>query len=91
MTTPQLTKTISTLIALSFFVVALISGLAVENSGVTILTRSIIALVVGQAVGLIVASAARVTIAEYLQQYRDAHPVDETHMNELEARLNSPR
>ena len=60
MNTDATTRTISALIGLSVFVVALVSGLAVENSGVTILTRAVVALVFGHALGTAVAAAGRV-------------------------------
>lgn len=91
MNTDATTRTISALIALSVFVVAVVSGLAVENSGVTILTRALIALACGQALGIAVAAAARVAIREYSQEYRANAPIDEKEMNELEARLAAPR
>lgn len=91
MNTDATTRTISALIGLSVFVVALVSGLAVENSGVTILTRAVVALVFGHALGTAVAAAGRVAIREYSHKYRANMPIDEEEMNELEARLAAPR
>ena len=62
-----------------------------ENSGVTILTRAIVALAFGQALGIAVATVARVAIHEYLAEYRANNPVDESEMNQLEARLSTPQ
>jgi hypothetical protein len=91
LTTQSQTRTISAIIAISVFLVALFSGLAVENSGVIILTRALIALAFGQALGIAVASVARVAIHEYLGEYRALSPADESEMIQLEARLTAPQ
>lgn len=91
MSTQAQTRTISAIIAISIFLIALFSGLVVENSGVTILTRAIVALAFGQALGIAVAAVARAAIHEYLDEYRAMKPVDESEMNQLEARLSAPQ
>lgn len=83
------TRTISALIALSVFIVAVISGLAVENSGTVVLTRALIALACGQALGFVVAITAQVAVREYWRDFAEQRPIDEGEMNELEARLAS--
>ncbi len=65
-------KIISVIVALGAFVVAVVAGLAVENPAWVILTRALIAMLVGQIVGLgageVLAYVRRTHTADYIKR-----------------------
>ncbi|MFI4898267.1 MAG: hypothetical protein ACIARR_10625 [Phycisphaerales bacterium JB059] len=69
------TRTISAVMGLTAFSLALIAGWAVHNPLDTVLTRAIIAMVVCYAVGQVIGWAASLVVREHLAQHRAANPV----------------
>ncbi|RMH13426.1 MAG: hypothetical protein D6695_04025 [Planctomycetota bacterium] len=82
-------KIVAASLGLCGFVVSVISGLAVENMGTSILSRALVVMLVCYWVGMILGTAGRRCIEEFLENYRKQRPVREEEMRALEERLQA--
>ena len=68
--------TIAGLFALSAFAVAILAGLASDNSAQSVLTRALLAMLVCYPIGLAVGMIAFQLVDEHVEAHREAHPTD---------------
>jgi hypothetical protein len=76
-----MTRRIAAQIALLAFACALVAGLIRGNSATTVLSRALLALVAGFAIGQVAALTARVLIRDHLQRRKVA--IDRAHVAAL--------
>ena len=69
------TKIIAASCALTAFAVGILSGLFAGNPADTILLRALLALIVGNLVGMFVGAIGERTIAEAVTTYQKNHPI----------------
>lgn len=77
------TKLISTALALAAFLVAIISGLAADNAGTTILLQAIISMIVCQVLGLAIGGVAERVIREHTDRYKQENPIHKAPAEEV--------
>lgn len=68
-------RVIPTIFALTAFATAVYAGLAAGNTGVVVLSRALVAMVVSHLVGIPIASIASFAITEHAKQYRTKNPI----------------
>ena len=69
------TKVISASCALTAFSVGIMAGLFTGNPAETILARSLVAMLVGYALGIVVGMIGERTVVEGIRQYEKARPI----------------
>ncbi|MBX3322817.1 MAG: hypothetical protein KF757_07480 [Phycisphaeraceae bacterium] len=79
---------IAAMIALAGFVVAILGGLAVDNSGIIVLQRGLLAMAFCYAVGMAIGWSANIAIIEFLEDYRDQRPVRQQEALDLHRELD---
>lgn len=68
-------QVIASCVALGGFAIALVAGIAVDNTAATILSRALGAMVACYLAGLIVAAIAHQAMTENIEQYRRQNPL----------------
>lgn len=71
-------KSIPVSFALTAFVVSVLAGLGVGNSALDVLVRSIIAMVVCYAAGLLASRVLEYIVEEYVVLYKSTRPIEQT-------------
>lgn len=66
---------ISAIVGLAGFVVAVVAGLAADNTASEVLARALVAMFVCNAVGSVVGSIANRTGAQHVEQYKKDTPI----------------
>lgn len=69
------TRMISGIVALAGFVVAVVAGLAAENSASVVLTRALTAMLACNLVGSVIGAIAHRTGALHVEQYKQDTPI----------------
>lgn len=80
-------QVIACCLALSAHAVAIVVGLGAGNDATTVLSRALIALVLGYVVGQMIAGAFSHVAREHLSHYRQSHPIPDLECIENAARL----
>lgn len=71
-------RIIAGVFGMAAFVVAILSGLWVDNPVTSILLRALAAMVLCYGLGLVVGWVCEFVVREHLTQYKQAHPVSES-------------
>lgn len=69
-------RLVASCLGLSGFAVAVVTGLAVGNPAGRVLTIALVCMIGCHIVGLVVGMVGEKVIADYMRQYKAAHPVE---------------
>jgi len=76
------TRLIASSIALIAFAAAVLAGVVADNAASTIMLRAIVAMIGCYFAGLLIAHVGHCAVAEHIEQYKQAHPIEDAVMED---------